>query len=332
MQQVLLSQQAHVLVSPEPDSPTSQSPTCVASSGSLSTISTSTTSTQSHLNLNNNNHSTTNQYNQSTNPPNDSKPPHPTNSMADTKEKDSAIDLPPPVHSTQSIPNELQSRESQLQQRQGNRSSSSSSDDDNHQVPRETDSLTLHPPPSVLEAKMWTRKDIQSFKEAVRREGSEGIINIGHGEIVTIRVPTHEEGTCIFWEFCTDNYDIGFGVLFEWTENPGQEVSVHVTESEDEDDEVEEEVETQDKRYGAIDPEKGQIPSDSEGGEHHRPTKSLLDANTDVILPIFRRESHEEVHCGSHPYPGTGVYLLKFDNSYSLWRSKTLYYRVYYTR
>jgi len=31
-------------------------------------------------------------------------------------------------------------------------------------------------------------------------------------------------------------------------------------------------------------------------------------------------------------YPGRGVYLLKFDNSYSLWRSKTLYYRVYYTR
>jgi hypothetical protein len=31
-------------------------------------------------------------------------------------------------------------------------------------------------------------------------------------------------------------------------------------------------------------------------------------------------------------YPGQGVYLLKFDNSYSLWRSKTLYYRVYYTR
>ena len=52
----------------------------------------------------------------------------------------------------------------------------------------------------------------------------------------------------------------------------------------------------------------------------------------DEIIPIYRRDSHEEVYCGSHVYPGRGVYLLKFDNSYSLWRSKTLYYRVYYSR
>jgi len=52
----------------------------------------------------------------------------------------------------------------------------------------------------------------------------------------------------------------------------------------------------------------------------------------DEIVPVFRRDSHLEVHAGSHRYPGRGVYLLKFDNSYSLWRSKTLYYRVYYTR
>ena len=53
---------------------------------------------------------------------------------------------------------------------------------------------------------------------------------------------------------------------------------------------------------------------------------------TDEIIPVYRRDCHEEVYCGSHSYPGRGVYLLKFDNSYSLWRSKTLYYRVYYTR
>lgn len=51
-----------------------------------------------------------------------------------------------------------------------------------------------------------------------------------------------------------------------------------------------------------------------------------------VIIPIYRRDSHEEVFAGSHKYPGKGVYLLKFDNSYSLWRSKTMYYRVYYTK
>jgi hypothetical protein len=52
----------------------------------------------------------------------------------------------------------------------------------------------------------------------------------------------------------------------------------------------------------------------------------------DEIIPIFRRDCHEEVYAGSHLYPGRGVYLLKFDNSYSLWRSKTLYYRVYYSK
>ena len=54
--------------------------------------------------------------------------------------------------------------------------------------------------------------------------------------------------------------------------------------------------------------------------------------SSNEIIPIYRRDCHEEVYCGSHMYPGRGVYLLKFDNSYSLWRSKTLYYRVYYTR
>ena len=52
----------------------------------------------------------------------------------------------------------------------------------------------------------------------------------------------------------------------------------------------------------------------------------------DEIIQIYRRDSHEEVYCGSHTYPGRGVYLLKFDNSYSLWRSKTVYYRVYYSK
>eukprot|EP00081_Caenorhabditis_elegans_P006344 NP_001255847.1 Uncharacterized protein CELE_Y41E3.7 [Caenorhabditis elegans] len=52
----------------------------------------------------------------------------------------------------------------------------------------------------------------------------------------------------------------------------------------------------------------------------------------DEIIPVYRRDCHEEVYAGSHRYPGRGIYLLKFDNSYSLWRSKTLYYRVYYSK
>lgn len=77
------------------------------------------------------------------------------------------------------------------------------------------------------------------------------------------------------------------------------------------------------------------IVGEGKGDIEKGPSKKEKDANkppTDEIIPVYRRDCHEEVYCGSHVYPGRGVYLLKFDNSYSLWRSKTLYYRVYYTR
>ena len=41
---------------------------------------------------------------------------------------------------------------------------------------------------------------------------------VGHGETVTVRVPTHKDGKSLYWEFATDTYDIGFGVFFEWVE------------------------------------------------------------------------------------------------------------------
>lgn len=50
-----------------------------------------------------------------------------------------------------------------------------------------------------------------------------------------------------------------------------------------------------------------------------------------IIIPVYRRDCHKEVYAGSHMYPSEGVYLLKFDNSYSLWRTKTLYYRIFYS-
>ena len=49
-------------------------------------------------------------------------------------------------------------------------------------------------------------------------------------------MPTHEDGTCLFWEFATDSYDLGFGVYFEWTISPSNQVSVHVSESSDEEE------------------------------------------------------------------------------------------------
>lgn len=165
--------------------------------------------------------------------------------------------------------------------------------------------------PPISAASMLTRKDIKEFKESVRKD-NDAIIKVGSGETVTVRVPTHEDGRLIFWEFSTDFYDLGFGLYFEWTLSPSNNVTVHVSDSSDED-------EGEDDESGKQDIEVGDKVTENK-------------PPCDEIIPIFRRDCHEEVYAGSHLYPGRGVYLLKFDNSYSLWRSKTLYYRVYYSK
>lgn len=136
-----------------------------------------------------------------------------------------------------------------------------------------------------------------------------------------VRVPTHEEGNSLFWEFSTDYYDIGFGVYFEWSISETTEVSVHISESDDE--EYDEELESGIGTNGGN--------GDVEFGSNKKPHDPNKPA-VDEIIPVYRRDCHEQVFAGSHQYPGRGVYLLKFDNTYSLWRSKTLYYRVYYSK
>ncbi|KAG8443839.1 hypothetical protein GDO86_009142 [Hymenochirus boettgeri] len=162
--------------------------------------------------------------------------------------------------------------------------------------------------PVIAAPSMWTRPQIKDFKEKIRQD-ADSVITVGRGEVVTVRVPTHEEGSYLFWEFATDNYDIGFGVYFEWTDSPNTAVSVHVSESSEDEEEDEENANSEEKAK-----------------------KNASKPQMDEIVPVYRRDCHEEVYAGSHQYPGRGVYLLKFDNSYSLWRSKSVYYRVYYTR
>lgn len=169
--------------------------------------------------------------------------------------------------------------------------------------------LLADSPPVIAAPSMWTRPQIKDFKEKIRQD-ADSVITVGRGEVVTVRVPTHEEGSYLFWEFATDYYDIGFGVFFEWTDAASASVSVHVSESSDEEDEDE-----------------GDPPNEEEKAK-----KEAGKPQVDEIVPVYRRDCHEEVYAGSHQYPGRGVYLLKFDNSYSLWRSKSVYYRVYYTR
>lgn len=89
--------------------------------------------------------------------------------------------------------------------------------------------------PVISPATMWTRPDIEVFKQEVSAGKGDGVIRVGHGDTVTVRVPTHGNGSSLFWEFATDNYDVGFGVFFEWGKPLTTEVSVHISESDDDD-------------------------------------------------------------------------------------------------
>ncbi|ERL94476.1 Golgi resident protein GCP60 [Dendroctonus ponderosae] len=167
-------------------------------------------------------------------------------------------------------------------------------------------------------ASMWTLPDIEPFKQRVAQTEGDCVVRVGHGETITIRVPTHPQGSKLFWEFATDHYDIGFGIYFEFGTPLTDEVSVHVSESDDEDVEIDE-----DELYADEN-----LRCDLESGGMD--LSSLTKPAVMEIVPVYRRDCQAEVYAGSHAYPGKGVYLLKFDNSYSLWRSKTLYYRIYY--
>ena len=133
-----------------------------------------------------------------------------------------------------------------------------------------------HSSDSDSEVKLWAKTGVDIFIGEVAQD-PDSILKVGRGETVTVRIPTYESGSALYWEFATEHYDIGFGASFEW--------------------------------------------EDEEKGVRREP-----------ILPILRRSSQEKVITGSHAYPRAGTYLLLFDNSYSLLRSKTVYYRVFYTR
>ncbi|KAG8562026.1 hypothetical protein GDO81_015565 [Engystomops pustulosus] len=168
------------------------------------------------------------------------------------------------------------------------------------------------PPPPLRPATTWTSANLREFKHRMANE-KHGLLTIRRGEVVTVRVPTHPEGKRLCWEFATDDYDIGFGIYFDWTPVTSTAVTLQVSESSD--DEEEEETES---------------PWHSREGDVERGSVYRLRSRYGEIMQVFRRDSHREVQAGSHEYPGEGVYLLKLDNSYSLLRNKTLYFHVYY--
>lgn len=130
--------------------------------------------------------------------------------------------------------------------------------------------------PRISTAEMWTRSGVEEFKETIRSEAGDAVIKVGHGETVTVRVPTHEDGSYLFWEFATDGYDIGFGVYFEWSKPESSQVSVHISESEDEDEDEDEYETREDLENGAMNGT-----SKSEYGKPSTPPIS-------VIVPVSR--------------------------------------------
>ncbi|XP_072284517.1 protein TMED8 isoform X2 [Pyxicephalus adspersus] len=169
------------------------------------------------------------------------------------------------------------------------------------------------PPPPLRPATTWTSANIREFKHRMASE-KHGMLTVRRGEVMTVRVPTHPEGKRLCWEFATDDYDIGFGIYFDWTPVTSTAVTIQVSDSSD--DEEEEETES---------------PWHSREGDVERGSVYRLRSRYGEIMQVFRRDSHREVQAGNHDYPGEGVYLLKLDNSYSLLRNKTLYFHVYYS-
>ncbi|XP_042356783.1 protein TMED8 [Plectropomus leopardus] len=158
----------------------------------------------------------------------------------------------------------------------------------------------------------WTSAALKELKAKLRTE-DDSMVTVYRGDIMTVHVPTVPEAKKVCWEFATDGYDIGFGIYFDWTPVTSRSITVHISESSD-DEEEEEELE------GPV-----------SNGDVEKGSKTQTNSNLAEILPVYRQDSHLSVQGGSHDFPGEGTYLLKFDNSYSLWRNKTLYYRVYYS-
>ncbi|XP_077587179.1 protein TMED8 isoform X1 [Stigmatopora nigra] len=162
-------------------------------------------------------------------------------------------------------------------------------------------------PPST-----WTSAALKELKAKLRAE-KDSMVTVYRGDIMTVHVPIVPEAKKVCWEFATDGYDIGFGIYFDWTPVTSRAITVHISESSDDEDEEEE------------------LEGPVTNGDVEKGSKAQNNSNLVELIPVYRQDSHLTVYGGSHDFPGEGTYLFKFDNSYSLWRNKTLYYRVYYS-
>lgn len=135
---------------------------------------------------------------------------------------------------------------------------------------------------------------VEAFKKLVVTTPSAMLI-VSRGEVVRVKIPNPGgEPRRIVWQFMTEAYDIGFGLEYEASALPDPSS-----------------------------PRKA-VPAAGET------STSPGELETRAILPVVRCDVAQQVLMGSHTCDATGSWLLLFDNSYSYFRSKTIYYHVEY--
>ena len=195
---------------------------------------------------------------------------------------------------------------------------------------------------AIEPATTWNKKGVAEFKSSLGGDKHGGIYEVKQGTLVVIKVPTYPDGKYIYWEFATDDYDIAFGLDFIYETHLVEPLALNIYEesTDDEDEELLEDENWQSEGMAGWDSEMGYDQCHQNDGQLVDSRQSAFNArraekikrlnNTVPVVPTYRRNSHEEVFVGRHKYPGRGYYLLKFDNTYSVLRSKSLYFRICY--
>eukprot|EP00035_Acanthoeca_spectabilis_P036308 m.38856 g.38856 ORF g.38856 m.38856 type:complete len:331 (-) comp7890_c0_seq1:2272-3264(-) len=110
-----------------------------------------------------------------------------------------------------------------------------------------------------------------------KQQNPDTSIVVERGGVVKVRVPNPRPGkTVISWSFCTEDYDIGFGLEFE-------------------------------------------VAMEGDGAEEAVPKS---------IHPVQRIDCSKTVSSGQHCENSTGFWCLVFDNSYSIFRQKTVHFLI----
>lgn len=89
---------------------------------------------------------------------------------------------------------------------------------------------------------IWIFVKVKEFKSKLGKEKNSCLV-VKCGEVVIIWVFIYLEGKCVCWEFVIDDYDIGFGVYFDWIFVISIDIIVQVSDFSDDEDEEEEEEE-----------------------------------------------------------------------------------------